>query len=341
MTKAVNWEPSIAVIRILACLFIVIFHTGRNNYMGNFNKFPPINYLIQYGDVGVPVFFILSGYLVFKNFKHQDPLDFLVLRAIRLFPLMWLIVTSMYILSIIKFFNIQEILFLDYLHAVTLTFRLNPLDTFLPPLWTLAYQVKFYAGVSLSFLLLLKFRDRKLALLTLIFLYDCLQYFSPSHGFIQSLGLGIYGNFFAVGVLVSIFKRGCIKIEKICAVFLLLFTGLNLLAASRYTTINVIILTFTCIFMLLNLEFIYNKKAVSILRKFDELSYPMFLIHFPLMLFALRKLSSIKLNSEIIYSIVFILTLLVCFFINRYFTIPVSSYLKRGWYVYRERFSNF
>lgn len=76
LINTLNWEPSISVIRILACLFIVIFHTGRNNYMGNFNKFPPINHLIQHGDVAVYIFFMLSGYVVFKNFTHQDPLDF-------------------------------------------------------------------------------------------------------------------------------------------------------------------------------------------------------------------------------------------------------------------------
>jgi len=328
---SLKYEPSVALLRIIASLFIVIFHTGRNNYTGNLERLSAITYLTQHGDIGVNIFFILTGYLVFKNFKFQDPLNFLISRAIRIFPLMWLVVTSMYILSLVDFANISEISFLDYVNAAILTFRLNPLDTFLPPLWTLVYQIKFYAAISLVLLLQFKFKSNKLIVFSLITLYTFLQFFFQDYGFMQNWGLSFYGNFFALGVLIAVLKFSYTTREKICSILLLLLTWLNLFTATDYTITSILVLIFTCVVLLFPLNFIFNKRSVSIIQKLDNITYPLYLIHFPFMLFALRKLSIIKSHQEIIYLVVFISTILICFYLNKYFNAPVSKYLMRLW----------
>jgi len=305
--------------------------------MGSFSKLPPIHYLIHHGDVGVNMFFILSGYLVFKSFQHQDPLTFIVMKAIRVFPLMWLIVTSMYFLSITNFANISQISFLDYLHAVTLTFPVNPLDTFLPTLWTLVYQIKFYAGVSVMLLIFLKLKSKKMALLIFIFLYSCVNYFSPNYSFTHNWGLDIYGNFFAIGVLLSILKFSEATNEKFIATMLIVITWLNVFAASRYDKIYMSILLLSCFVVISNFNFVSNRRFLLVLRKLDGITYSVFLIHFPYMLWALRKLSITEINQELIYVLVFISTLLISFCLYQAYDLPVSKRLKKAWENYREK----
>lgn len=325
-----KWEANVALLRIFACVFIVIFHTGRNDYLGNLDQISPINYLTRHGDIGVDIFFLITGYLVIKHYKPQDPLNFLISRAIRLFPLMLLVITSMYILSRLHFANVSEILFLDYVRAATLTFQLNPLDTFLPPLWTLVYQVKFWAAFSLVLLIQLRFNKNNSIVFGSILLYSYLQFYFYHYSFMQNWGLGFYGNFLAAGVLLSILKFSNTKRDKIFSILLLIVTWLNFLTSTKYEPISISIIIFSCIILLFPLDFLFSKKSVLLLRKLDYITYPLYLIHFPFMLFLLRKLRVLESYQEIIYLLVFVSTILICYCLNKYFNDPVSKHLTKS-----------
>jgi len=111
------------------------------------------------GPLGVPVFFIISGYCIRLAHKHtKTPREFIIRRLFRIFPPYWfsLFVTAaaILLLKIITGYNSVETIpkkLGDYL-AMPFLYT-YPLST-IPPLnivyWTLPYELFFYCIIFLS-----------------------------------------------------------------------------------------------------------------------------------------------------------------------------------------------
>ena len=82
-----NYLISFDIARILAMLLILFLHieSGFNDYTGNsFDNF------IYIGPLGVPIFFFISGFLIFKSLNdntNKKFFNFWYKRSIRLLPL--------------------------------------------------------------------------------------------------------------------------------------------------------------------------------------------------------------------------------------------------------------
>lgn len=76
------------VFRGFAALAVVLYHyTTMYNKMCNVSS----SWELPYGWLGVPVFFILSGFVIYLTVdKSKSAIDFLKKRFIRLYPTYWL-----------------------------------------------------------------------------------------------------------------------------------------------------------------------------------------------------------------------------------------------------------
>ena len=92
-----NRNHLIDLLRILAASWVVIFHLNlsgkptRNWYL----------FICSYGYLGVPVFFLVSGYCILIALQHaKKPAEFIIRRLFRIFPPYWfsLMITCMAIL---------------------------------------------------------------------------------------------------------------------------------------------------------------------------------------------------------------------------------------------------
>ena len=74
------------VLRFFAAFIVVIFHLNEaiphvNNWYRN---------LIKYGWLGVPIFFVISGYFIIQSADYTKSIkDFLTRRFFRIFPGYW------------------------------------------------------------------------------------------------------------------------------------------------------------------------------------------------------------------------------------------------------------
>ena len=145
----------IDVLRFMAALFVVLFHyTVSVKHAYNYNLFDSsgINTCLGYGNLGVELFFLISGFVILLSAQNSLPLGFLKSRAIRLYPaflpiciLTWVIGTwlvSGYDISFKKLIlNLSLIgtLFTDkYVSGVY---------------WTLRVEIQFYMFILLILLL--------------------------------------------------------------------------------------------------------------------------------------------------------------------------------------------
>ncbi len=143
--------PSLDVLRGIAILAVVFGHfvpariaLGQAAY-----------HVSSLGRGGVLLFFLLSGYLVFRNIEKQDPLTFISRRLFKIFPAYWVNVVVIALFSLMaghqvfslatalgNFFMVQDVFRMESLNGVY---------------WTLLIEVKFYLFLACQHFLL---RDR-------------------------------------------------------------------------------------------------------------------------------------------------------------------------------------
>lgn len=135
------------LIRFFAALAVVFYH-----YLATSNpSFPALAAIAQFGYLGVPLFFMISGFVIAASAEQRSPLQFAILRAARLYPAYWLAVvltaaalwawhpsknpTVFQILTNLTMLN-------DYLGVANID----------GVYWTLQVELKFYACIFLLIL---------------------------------------------------------------------------------------------------------------------------------------------------------------------------------------------
>lgn len=142
---------SLQYARAIASLLVVYAH------LGGFPFFQSIAFDTEIGGMGVDIFFVISGYIMWQTAQKQSTGDFLVRRFARIAPAYWFY--TMLLVGIATFlptltrrihFDTSEVvmslLFVPYANS---NGEINPI---LLQGWTLNYEVYFYLIFALSLL---------------------------------------------------------------------------------------------------------------------------------------------------------------------------------------------
>ncbi|WP_423739956.1 acyltransferase family protein [Delftia acidovorans] len=81
---------SIQTLRAIAAWIVVAHHYVQAH--GFSQKTPYFAFLSNYGAIGVDIFFIISGFVVYNSARKNtaSPLNFAIHRAARIIPIYWL-----------------------------------------------------------------------------------------------------------------------------------------------------------------------------------------------------------------------------------------------------------
>jgi peptidoglycan/LPS O-acetylase OafA/YrhL len=146
--------PAVDGLRFVSFLLVFIHHLDP--------KFPALALLGQYGWAGVEVFFAISSFLFFTLLDREfalfgkiNILKFFYRRALRIYPLMFLFATMMFLLSAGGGRAIAR-----YIGILTLSDNymvwIDGYDSIIPftaHLWTLSYEFQIYLLIPLAFLI--------------------------------------------------------------------------------------------------------------------------------------------------------------------------------------------
>ncbi len=154
--------------RAVACLMVLVHHLVLRM---NFNKIPPaldLTFILaRFGNHGVSVFFVLSGFLLSRPFwlalDRDQPLPSLKIyamrRAARILPGFWLALTAGFVISFTIYgFPLDGELVGRYIAGFFLTSQWH-WRTFFPvqgdgPLWSIPFETTCYVLLPIGFLLL-------------------------------------------------------------------------------------------------------------------------------------------------------------------------------------------
>lgn len=139
------------LIRFAAALSVVFFHLGYSWWLphrGHDMAFDPFaetltvaKALVRWGWIGVPIFFVLSGFVIAFSAEGRSARDFVRGRAMRLYPGAWLCATATLLLARWDDPGALD----DFARSLTLL----PIGPWISGVyWTLAVEIVFYAAVA-------------------------------------------------------------------------------------------------------------------------------------------------------------------------------------------------
>jgi exopolysaccharide production protein ExoZ len=136
---------SLQYLRAIAALMVVLHH-ARNSHSWLFN---PIEDYYAFA-LGVDIFFVISGFVMYLAARNEYPTEFLRKRIIRVVPLYWIATLALVILN--TRLNFSMLTTEEFVHILKSLFfiphysysRTSEIWPYLVPGWTLNYEMFFY-----------------------------------------------------------------------------------------------------------------------------------------------------------------------------------------------------
>jgi peptidoglycan/LPS O-acetylase OafA/YrhL len=275
--------------RFFAAIFVILFHYTFNGIAGG--KISSISHsenlvaITKYGYLGVELFFMISGYVIFYSAINRTASQFAASRAERLYPLFWFAVLFT---AAFAFFwggpkmSVSPAQVLANLTMVPSVLGFNHVDGVY---WTLLYELKFYAFI---FVLILLGLQRKLDRIFLV--WPFIMVIALMVGIDNRFLLGGYYSFFAAGGILAIAKDNLswkTGIPLLVTYILCVnFSATNIKEIGtniREIEFSGVIISFI-ISLFFGFFFILNSKRGSLLQLpksslLGALTYPIYLVH--------------------------------------------------------------
>lgn len=253
----------------------------------------------KYGNLGVQLFFIISGFVIVQSLNGKTIKEFVTNRFLRLFPLFWILCTFTYILTLVVP-GTETVTFIEYLRSMTMLGDLfNKIAGYTrlidPSYWTLTVELIFYIGIGM-FTYLFSYKNIRYFLSLWLLLSVMAFFFKVDHNFYVKLLLVRHASYFIFGgaLLLITTKQAKNSFENYFDWTILLLSSIFSTyiyprALEPYYTVNPLdtkivmalhILFFITIPILVYLSpYIKNKKVISFFAILGGITYPLYLLH--------------------------------------------------------------
>ena len=202
--------PALDLLRLLAVGAVILYHYG---FWGPASQgvpqvaIPALAPIAQYGFLGVPVFFAISGFVIAYSAEGRTPVGFAIARFSRIYPTFVFCMTLTFAATMLwgaGHFEVRPAQWLANLFIAAPALGQPYVDT---SYWSLVIEVVFYAWVALF--LALGLFPRKIDAIILVWLgitfANELTIDAPIMG---KLFMADDSGFFAVGLLIYEYYRG-------------------------------------------------------------------------------------------------------------------------------------
>lgn len=309
------------MLRFFAAFTVVLFHLNQaiphvDNWYRN---------TVKYGWLGVPVFFVISGYcIILSAHNSRNIKDFLCRRFFRIFPPYWFSILVVCLAACFQKLYIgsnsvqhfpQNLTGIMAMLSLTTT-PLTPINTINWVYWTLTTELFFYLTVCIALLL------SKTRIIYLILIVSVLATAVLPH---EKNGLLFFLDqwpAFGLGVCVYYFFKEKNKLSWLLFWLLLAFNLYGMFHKYYQPEYIVAALLTTVLILISN----YRSLPNNILAKLGQHSYSVYLIHVPVGVFIIQEFERTQIQQNVyinciydlaVYSIVALLAWLMFKYIEK------------------------
>jgi len=278
----------------MAVLFYHFFSSGPSDTVVDISKqfvpiseFPELYPLLKFGFLGVNLFFIISGFVIFASALNRNAISFAILRWIRLYPTYWaaiLLTTLAHYFYNADIFNISLPQFIANLTMLNDYMGFKNID---PVYWTLHVELQFYACIFA--LILLKALNHYKIWLTIWLLACTLYAFTAQPFFLSWIISPDYSSYFISGAVFYLARKQGYDWFLITILFFsYILTLVSISAQVDLYTVNTTVfdkVTGAAIVSLFYIFFLFfsvgkfNINKSKILLLLGGITYPLYLIH--------------------------------------------------------------
>jgi peptidoglycan/LPS O-acetylase OafA/YrhL len=248
-------------------------------------SFPDLGKIFKYGYLGVQLFVIISGYVMFLSAPHKSFKDFVISRVLRLYLTFWIAVILTSIITLLigaERFHVTPLQFLANLTMLNEYLGIPSIDA---TWWFMTLVLKFnlFIGI-LSLLKLIKFQDYFAGIW--LVLGTILKFINVP--ILSNLLMPDYVSFFVAGIIFQSAKaRGWNKYKYFTILFSLLlsiYISASSINSSQqhfhqsFSVQIIIIVLFYLAFYLITIQ----KQSLNlpkVLLLYGTATYPLYLIH--------------------------------------------------------------
>ena len=321
--------------RFFAALSVVFFHFCFRGFAADnmtVLTFHEWSGWARYGYLGVNLFFMISGFVIFMSAEKQNAFSFFKLRALRLYPAFWLCCTLTF--AVIYFFGAPHfsVPLQDYFINMTMLADYFDIASVDGAYWSLYVEMNFYLLIFL--ILLFKQASRMENLLIVWLVLSAAYYFWPVAVTITTLMRFIYAApyFVAGGVFYKIYSEG-LNIKRGLAILAsfamaLLYGVREARGVAYYYRVEMmeeVIWVALAIFFILFALLAFGKLKILRQKRFVYLgimTYPLYLIHQRIGFIIFNHFHQ-DLNKFVLLFSVLVLLLVMSYLIAAYFERPV------------------
>jgi peptidoglycan/LPS O-acetylase OafA/YrhL len=127
--------------------WVSIGHPGFERFVATDVNYPSAATFTWFGWVGVEIFFVISGFVIANSASRSSPTQFLLGRALRLYPAVWVCATATLLVLLIFGTGSASEFIKPYIHAMTLVPEGVTKQSLDVVYWTLAAEMAFYVLV--------------------------------------------------------------------------------------------------------------------------------------------------------------------------------------------------
>lgn len=347
LKPAVNKIDSLQALRAFAAIFVMVYHgttlvfkaTGYN-YLANF---------FTVGFMGVDVFFVLSGFIIFHTYAAKKIIvsDFLRKRFVRVVPIYWLVIIGLIIIHIP--FPAPNQAELNDVSVLVASFTLYPSKTLvLGVAWTLTYEILFYIVFALTAAVNTKTFYYTFTAWGLIIIVLYILKISPTQFAANALINPVILNFGFGCVIAYLYRKykdlkywhfvAGIGFLLLCITWCCYYFAVNRDAQAPFYTSD---MSRVYLFGIPSAVLIYgllylNKPVPGILVRVGDASYSLYLIHAAVITLLLRfaiKLDVLKptdhFNIAAVATLIFVLTIAVSLLFYKFIEKPLIKLLNK------------
>lgn len=302
------------VLRGAAALAVVLFHY-TSLYGARYGHTNDLIFGFPYGYAGVQLFFMISGFVIFMTLNRtQKPLDFVVSRFSRLFPVYWTAIAITFSTLTVFGLGNLNIDIAELLVNLTMVQGFFGVENVDGAYWSLLYELFFYGIMFALYLGGLLHKIERFCLLWLAAESVRLVFFWQGWAFswkLQQLLILEYCHLFIAGIvfyqLANMGRRAIHYVILLLCLLMQWFSG----EPELFYLVSAFFFIFY-LFVSGRLSFVVNKPFVFL----GTISYSLYLIHQVVGFIIIRELEAVGVEAHLAIGMTLVFVILMAYLIN-------------------------